>query len=424
MLNATTYLTSNEGIGGTIRNKYEDFFVEEIPLYEPTGDGPNLWIFIDKIGRTTLDVLLDISRELNISRKRMGFAGMKDKRAHTRQWICISNVYSDEEEKIVDLKDKIYKTQFLNITRNQKKLRIGQLVGNKFRILIKNLEDIERSCNTTKEVLKILETKGVPNYYGWQRFGKPRTNTHLVGRALVLNDLKEAVRLYVGDPQENEDEKVFEARKKYEEDDLEESLDLFPIKMRYERIILKKLIREKKKIEREGLGLYDESYKKAIFSLPKPLQRMFVHAYQSVLFNKVVSERIKLGINNFVDGDIVVDNEDHLIHDKTNEELDTLIKRLGANPTAPLYGSKVPLGDGKVGEIEKKVLKDEKLNKEDFLTKKTPKLGSFGIRRSIRFKVWDSMVTPTNDGLLVEFSIDKGSYATSVLREIMKKNVV
>jgi tRNA pseudouridine13 synthase len=387
--------TSNEGIGGTIRSKYEDFLVEEIPLYEPTGDGPNLWIFIDKVGRTTLDVLLDISRELHISRKRMGFAGMKDKRAHTRQWICISNVYGDEEEKIVDLKDKIYKTQFLNSIRNQKKLRIGQLVGNKFRILIKNLEDIEWSCNTTKEVLKILETKGVPNYYGWQRFGKPRTNTHLVGRALVLNDLKEAVRLYVGDPQENEDEKVFEARKKYEEDDPEESLDLFPIKMRYERIILKKLIREKKKIEREGLGLYDESYKKAIFSLPKPLQRMFVHAYQSALFNKVVSERIKLGINDFVDGDIVVDNEEHLIHDKTSEEMDMLIKRLDANPTAPLYGSKVPLGDGKVGEIEKKVLKDEKLNKEDFLTKKTPKLGSFGIRRSIRFKVWDSMVTPT-----------------------------
>jgi tRNA pseudouridine13 synthase len=424
LLNATTYLTSNEGIGGTIRNRYEDFYVEEIPLYRPTGDGPNLWIFIDKTGRTTLDVLLDISRKLHISRKRMGFAGMKDKKAHTRQWICISNINPCEEKEIVDLEDKIYKTQFLDIKRNQKKLRMGQLVGNKFKILIKDLEDLEKSAITTKEVLEILESKGVPNYYGWQRFGKPRTNTHLVGKALSLNDLKEAVRLYIGDPQEKEDEKVFKARKKYEEDDLEKSLELFPSKMIYERMMLKELIKEKNKREKKSLSLDDNSYKKAIFSLPKPLQRMFMHAYQSFLFNKVVSERIKLGIDNFIEGDIIIDNEEHLIHNKTNEESYILIKNFNASPTAPLYGSKVPIGGGKIGEIEKKILGEEKLSKKDFLIEKTPKLGSFGIRRSIRFKVWNSSVVPVNDGLLVEFSINKGSYATAVLREIMKEDVI
>jgi len=425
MLNADTYLTSNEGIGGTIRNKYEDFYVEEIPLYKPTGDGSNLWIFIDKIGRTTLDVLLDISRELHISRKRMGFAGMKDKKAHTRQWICISNINSsDEEKEVLELNNKIHNTKFLDVKRNQKKLRLGQLIGNKFRILIRDLDNIEKSCTIAKEVLSKLELLGVPNYYGWQRFGKPRTNTHLVGRALVLNDLKEAVRLYIGNPQENEDKRVFEARNEYEANNLEKSLILFPSKMRYERIMLKELIKDKRKKDKNSLELDDTSYKKAIFSLPKPLQRMFVHAYQSALFNKIVSERIKLGINSYINGDIVVDNDEHLIHEKQSEELNDLIKNFKANPTAPLYGSKVPIGEKKVGEIEKKVLRDENLNKEDFLTKKTPKLGSFGIRRSIRFNVWDSMITSTNDGLIVEFSIDKGSYATAVLREIMKKDVI
>jgi len=92
MLNAETYITPQEGIGGEIRKKYGDFYVEEIPESKPTGTGPNTWIFIEKIGRNTLDVVLDIAREYRLSRKRMGFAGMKDKAAVTRQWICVSNM--------------------------------------------------------------------------------------------------------------------------------------------------------------------------------------------------------------------------------------------------------------------------------------------------------------------------------------------
>jgi tRNA pseudouridine13 synthase len=425
MLNAETYLSPDEGIGGTIRNRYEDFYVEEIPLYKPTGDGSNIWIFIEKVGKTTLDVLMDISSELHISRKRMGFAGMKDKKAITRQWICVSNINSPEEEKkLIDLSDKIYNTKFLNVIRSQKKLRMGQLIGNKFKIRIKDVEDLEKSSKIASNVLKLLEEKGVPNYYGWQRFGKPRTNTHLVGKALVLNDLKEAVRIYVGYPQEDENKEVFKAREEYEKNNLKKSLDLFPKQMRFERSMLIELLKEKKKKDKKGLELDDESYKKAIFSLPKPIQRIFVHAYQSFLFNRVVSERIKLGIDEIVDKDIFIDNEEHLIHDKTREELDLLIKDLKAHPTAPLYGSKVLLAEGKVGEIEKQILKDENLNKEDFLTKKTPKLGSFGIRRSIRFKLWDSKATVNDDNLIVQFSIDKGAYGTSVLREIMKNEVI
>ena len=97
MLNANTYVTKEEGIGGTIRNRWEDFYVEEIPEVIPDGEGPNIYIWIEKLGRTTLDVLLDIARDLHIDRKRMGFAGMKDKKAITRQWICIANMDSEEQ---------------------------------------------------------------------------------------------------------------------------------------------------------------------------------------------------------------------------------------------------------------------------------------------------------------------------------------
>ena len=418
MLNANTYVTSQKGIGGSIRNQYEDFYVEEIPEVIPNGEGPNVWIWIEKLGRTTLDVVLDIARDLHIDRKRMGFAGMKDKKALTRQWICIANMDSDEQFKQVENLD-IYKTDFLEITRGRKKLRMGQLKGNKFRILIRDLDDIEKSADVANEVLKELEITGVPNYYGWQRFGKPRTNTHLVGEALIQNDLAEAVRRYVGNPSEEESLENQKARQAYDDGDLVKSLELMGKGMRYEKMMVRQLIKESKKGE-----LTDKSYMNAIHALPKPLQRMFVHAYQSYLFNDVVSRRVEMGINKYIEGDIIIDNEEHIIRDKTPEEYQELINNFEVNPTVPLYGTKVPFAGGEVGEMEKAVLESYNLDKNDFEVPKMPRLGSHGLRRSVRFQVWDASAKACDDGVLAEFSINKGSYATAVLREVMKKDVV
>ncbi len=418
MLNADTFVTHQKGFDGSIRNKYEDFYVEEIPEIQPTGEGPNVWIWIEKLGRTTLDVVLDIARDLHISRKRMGFAGMKDKKALTRQWICISNMESDDQfSQIENL--NIHGTDFLKVTRSQKKLRMGQLNGNKFRILIRGVDDIAESADTADEVLKKLEITGVPNYFGWQRFGKPRTNTHLVGEALIHNDLKEAVRRYIGNPTEDESQENQLARQAYDDGNLEESLNLMGKGMRYEKMMIRELIKDSKKGD-----LTDKSYKNALYSLPKPLQRMFVHAYQSYLFNDVVSKRAEMGINSYIEGDIIIDNEEHIVRDKSTEEYQELIDNFTVNPTAPLYGTKVPYAGGAVGEMEENVLKSYGIDKSNFEVPKMPRLGSHGLRRAIRFKVWDASAIPTDEGVLTEFSINKGSYATSVLREVMKRDVV
>jgi len=418
MLNANTYVTSQKGIGGTIRNQYEDFYVEEIPEILPSGEGPNIYIWIEKLGRTTLDVVLDISRDLHISRKRMGFAGMKDKKALTRQWICIANMDSDEQMNQVKNLD-IYKTDFLKIIRGRKKLRMGQLKGNKFKILIRDIDDIEKSAEIANEVLSQLEVTGVPNYFGWQRFGKPRTNTHLVGEALIENDLKKAVDTYIGNPSDEEHEENQKARQAYDDGNLEESLNLMGKGMRYEKMMIRELIRDSKKGE-----LTDKSYKNALHALPKPLQRMFVHAYQSFLFNEAVSRRVGMGIDKYIPGDIIIDTEEHIVYDKTPEEYQELMDEFKANPTSPLYGTKVPYAEGEVGEMEEDVLNNYNLKKEDFEVPKMPRLGSHGLRRSMRFQVWDGKATPTDEGVLCEFSINKGSYATAVLREIMKKDVI
>ena len=420
MLNANTYVTKEEGIGGTIRNQYEDFYVEEIPDLIPTGEGPNVWIWIEKIGRTTLDVVLDIARDLHIDRKRMGFAGMKDKKARTRQWICISNMDSDEQfEQVKALSGQIYKTDFLKVIRGRKKLRMGQLKGNKFRILIRDIDDVEKSAEIASGILKQLEVTGVPNYFGWQRFGKPRTNTHLVGEALVENDLKKAVGRYIGNPTEEEHEENQKARKAYDDGDLEKSLELMGKGMRYEKMMIRELIKDSKKGE-----LTDKSYKNALHALPKPLQRMFVHAYQSFLFNAAVSKRVEMGINKYIEGDIIINNEERIVRDKTPEEYQELIDTFQVNPTSPLYGTKVPFAGGTVGEMEKSILDNYGLSKEDFEVPKMPRLGSHGLRRSMRFQVWDTSAIATDEGVLTEFSINKGSYATAVLREVMKKDVV
>ena len=418
MLNANTYVTHQKGIGGTIRNQYEDFYVEEIPEVIPEGEGPNVYVWIEKLGRTTLDVALDIARDLHISRKRMGFAGMKDKKAITRQWICIANMDSEEQLKQVESLD-IYKTDFLKIVRGRKKLRMGQLIGNKFKILIKDLEDIQESADIANDVLKELEVTGVPNYFGWQRFGKPRTITHLVGEALVENDLEKAVNTYIGNPQDDESEENQLARQAYDDGNLEEALDLMGKGMRYEKMMIKELIRDSKKGE-----LTDKSYMNALHALPKPLQRMFVHAYQSYLFNEAVSNRVEMGINKYIEGDIIIDTEENIVRDKTLEEYQELIDNFEVNPTCPLFGTKVPFADGEVGLMEENILKKYNLEKADFEVQKMPRLGSHGLRRSMRFQVWDASASATDDGVLCEFSINKGSYATAVLREIMKKDVV
>ena len=416
MLNAETYITSQKGIGGEIRTINEDFYVEEIPETPPSGEGPNTWIWIEKNGRTTLDVVLDIARELKINRKQMGFAGMKDKRALTRQWICISNKTPEE---IQGLEDKLHNVKIINIVPHQKKLRMGQLIGNKFRLMVRGVGDTELAAQEATKILNELEKRGVPNYYGFQRFGKDRPNTHLVGKALIKGGVKDAVDRYIGHPYDTEPQHIQEARRLYDQGKLEESLESMPSGMRYEKMMLRTLIKEKNK---RG-ELVENSYIKALLSLPKPLSRMFVHAYQSYLFNRAVSERSKLGIDQYVEGDILIDNEEHLIHEFFPEEINQKIKNFQAHPSSPLYGSKVPLAGGKLGEMEQKILDEENLKLEDFEVPSMPKLGSHGIRRAMRFKIWDVDAEATEEGVLLSFSIPKGCYATSVMREVMKKDV-
>ena len=163
-------------------------------------------------------------------------------------------------------------------------------------------------------MVESLKITGVPNYYGYQRFGEIRSNTHLVGKCLVEGNIKKAVDTYIGNPSEGEYSQIYEARQLYDQGKLQDSYDLMPKSMRYEKIMMQELIRCEKKGKIE-----EKNYIKAIESLPKPLKRMFVNAYESYLFNKIINERSKIGINKYFQGDIIIDKEEHWIHE-INEE--------------------------------------------------------------------------------------------------------
>ena len=416
MLNVETFITDTKPTGGKIRQSKEDFYVEEVPLQLPSGKGQNTWIQIQKNGRTTLDVVLDMAKAMHLSRKRTGFAGMKDRSAITRQWLCISNITPEE---LPDFNEILHNVEILDIKANEKKLRMGQLKGNKFKINIRNTNNPSEDVEIAQEVLESLKQTGVPNYYGYQRFGEVRSTTHLVGKCLVEGDVKKAVDTYIGNPNPEEHDIHYEARKLYDEGKLQDAYDLMPKSMRYEKSMIKQLTDS----QRKHGNLTEKDYIRAIESLPKPLKRMFVNAYESYLFNKIVNERTKVGINKYLPGDIIIDSEEHWIHDIDEDTIQDDIDNFKVNPTAPLIGSKVPFAEGIQGEIEQKVVDDENITKEDFKCPKTPKLGSHGIRRSVRFKIDDTHVEKLDDGIRVEFFIPRGCYATSVLREIIKHNV-
>lgn len=156
-------------IGGELKCEIEDFEVEEIPAYEPDGDGPHHYLWIEKRNvdaNTLLDVVAD---HFGVSRRDIGTAGNKDRRAITRQWVSIPVHDTDgkpEPEQIAEGVD------ILEVSRHRNKLRTGHLRGNRFRLRIRNTSlSGDELRKATEEAADRLREEGMPNYYGLQRFG-------------------------------------------------------------------------------------------------------------------------------------------------------------------------------------------------------------------------------------------------------------
>ncbi len=158
---------------GFIRGRYkvepEDFVVEELPAYEPSGDGDHLWLWIEKRGLATLDLLDRIGQRLDLDPRAIGVAGLKDARSVSRQWVSVERVRADD---VAQLGGDGWRV--LSTVRHANKLKMGHLRGNRFAITLRGTAagDLEIATRNLQELSRL----GVPNYFGEQRFGKRGAN--------------------------------------------------------------------------------------------------------------------------------------------------------------------------------------------------------------------------------------------------------
>ncbi len=165
-----------------IREQAEDFEVEEIPAYLPSGQGDHLMLWLQKRALTSDQVIRELARHLEIAREQIGCAGMKDRWAVTRQWLSIPAAAAEKLESF-----ELAGVEILETERHGNKLKTGHLRGNRFRIRIHHL-DTEAISDVTERCQK-LKHSGVPNYFGPQRFGR-RGDNDAIGRELLLGKKK------------------------------------------------------------------------------------------------------------------------------------------------------------------------------------------------------------------------------------------
>lgn len=401
------YLTADvPAVPGTLKRFYEDFVVEEIPLYPPDGEGDHVLFTIEKAGLSTHNAVADIARALGVRPRDIGLAGLKDARAVTRQTLSVEHV---EPERILAL--ELPRIRVLSAARHRRKLRVGHLAGNRFTIRLRDTDPSR--LDDVREVLATLERRGVPNYFGPQRFGT-RGDTAEIGRRLIAGDYDGAVSLIAGSPGPGDTGTVLRARELFEAGEYREAAPLWPRAYTAQSRLSRAMAREKGDARR------------ALHAVDRRLLRFFVNAYQSWIFNQVLARRIDT-LDRVLEGDLAYKHETggiFLVEDAAAEQRRATSFEI--SPTGPLPGPEMREPHGEPARLETMVLRESGLRLEDF-----PAAGPFrtsGSRRPLRFPLHEPTVEPGHDDagdfLEFRFTLLPGAYATAVLREVCKDRLV
>jgi tRNA pseudouridine13 synthase len=394
-------LTSDlPGTGGRIKEEPDDFIVEEVPLYETSGKGSHLYLLVEKRGIPTLEAVQRLARLLGRNPQDFGVAGLKDAAATARQYVSIEHVSPDIVSSL-----EIPGVRILDATLHKNKLKRGHLKGNRFRIVIRGA--CENASEMAHTVLERLSLRGVPNYFGPQRFGLLR-NTHRLGALLLRGDFAGFTDELIGTPRDVLDPGYGEVIEYYRRGEFEGALRCIRRSFRYERRVLEALFRT------------GGDHRKAALSLDRRIIELYLSAYQSELFNRLLAARIS-EIDSIAEGDVAFIHRNgacFLVTDAAKEI--PRVKRFEISPTGPLFGSKLLRATGGPGKLEDEVLMEERLVLEDFA--RFPRLKLRGARRPLRVSIGEVCVEETREkDLEVAFELPPGAYATVVLREIMKQ---
>lgn len=393
------YLTSQvPGIGGAIKESPEDFQVDEIPSYLPCGSGEHCYLTIEKRGITTLEAICRIAQRLKIQERDIGYAGMKDAVGITRQTISIQRI---TPEKALTL--ELDGVRVVSAQMHSNKLKVGHLKGNRFHIVIRGVSGAVAQLVPT--ILNILGKRGIPNYFGYQRYGA-QGNSHLVGAAMLRRDWCECVDRLIGEPDAVRDEGWSAAICAYQQGALEEALRLFPRHCRSERDVLQRLV------ARPG------EYEKAFSAIHPRLKKLYLSAAQSFLFDQTVTRRIER-IDELMTGDLAckhVNGACFLVEDAAAEQGRAATFEISAS--GPMFGCKMKRPEGAVWELEREIM--EQAGVVLPLFDMPGGLRMEGERRPLRVPPGDLSWSASGAAVTVKFSLPKGSYATSLVREITK----
>lgn len=328
-----------------LKSKPEDFIVEEINTLRFAHNGRYSYYLLRKINLETQAAVQKIADRWKINPKYINIAGTKDKIAVTTQYISISH----GPEKNIATEN----CELKFVGKGNVRLNLGMLTGNRFTITVRDITKKEKN-NYEKNA------KGqYINYYDGQRFGS-RKNTHIIGRFLVKKDFKGAV--------------------------LEAQSGHYPYSL-----------------VKEYLAGYPTDYIGALRELPKKLLLMFVHAYQSYLWNETVKEYVK-----------------QFKHKKIEYSLGELYI-----PSERIENAEIPFisfdieADESTQHILSKIMKKEGITERDFIIRQIPELVASGGKRDLLMTLTDfSGQWIDAETVVLKFSLAKGSYATMVVKEL------
>ncbi|KAJ6775270.1 TRNA PSEUDOURIDINE SYNTHASE D [Salix purpurea] len=251
--------------------------------------GKFLRFHLYKENKDTQEALGIIGKMLGIQSKSFGFAGTKDKRAVSTQRVT---VFKQQASRLAALNDRLIGIKVGNFCHVKEGLLLGKLLGNRFTVTLRGV--IADSEDTIKAAADSLGQHGFINYFGLQRFGTGSVPTHLIGAALLRGEWKTAVSMIL-DPREGERDVIRNAREYYKEsNDIEGTLRQLPRHLVAERAVL------------QCLKKCPGDYLQALKAIPRTLRMMYVHGYQSYLWNHAASERVqKYGFDQVFPGDLV-----------------------------------------------------------------------------------------------------------------------
>tara|TARA_B100000427_G_scaffold84924_1_gene69544 strand:+ start:161 stop:1357 length:1197 start_codon:yes stop_codon:yes gene_type:complete len=378
----SVYTTKSSSISGKIKQNENDFSVKEV-LSEKAidsfdNDEGHAVYLLKKSGIDTNHALADIEKRYGLVLKSLG---LKDANAKTEQYVYTYKKINSLEE----YNGKKYSAQRVGFVK--KPISKKDMLGNYFEIRISDLNDALPFFSGKENIL---------NFFGYQRFGSKRPITHLVGKSIIKGDYEEAIEYLLNFSSKYDSEKNNEIRKLISERNSEsEIIELLPYSMDIERNLLRQLSN-------------DNDSKNAIRSIPLTLRRFYIQAYQSFLFNKTLSLAYEF------EEQLFAPENDDVCFDK-NSVLGKFENDSSQKLAIPLVGHSY-YKKSRFDYYIKKVLEEELLTPKDFFIKDFQELSIDGGFRNASINYLNFLIHEN----LIKFQLSRGSYATIVLREILK----